>query len=265
MVSFPIKPMKSDGLPELVCQTCLNEINRCYSFKVKCMNSDSTLRKLFATEEELETPPSQQQQVAQEEIEFKPLIHNYMLIHNPEETETDYEPTIKIKTENNQEQQSYGYFVITSVCSQNDETNGVDSEETIKSTPQVYIKEEIDYENDAYNASSTGRLTYSDLNAGDQSHCMDNISMELTHPQVKLELEESFQFETPIIENAPIKPCFKCTKCDRGKYFFPRVNLIIFFFLLSITFPLRGRASLEFVNKKKLGPKLTVSATYPYS
>ncbi|XP_055850569.1 uncharacterized protein LOC129915129 [Episyrphus balteatus] len=211
-----IKPMKSDGLPELVCQTCLNEINRCYSFKVKCLNSDSTLRKLFAIEEELETPPQQQQVVAQdEEIEYKPLIHNFMLIHNPDEPETDFEPPIKIKTENNQDEQSYGYFVITSVCSQNDQTNGGDGEETIKSTPQVYIKEEIDYEMDAYNASSMGRLAYSDVNSADQSHCLDNISLELSHPQVKLEHEESFAFETPIIENAPVKPCFKCPKCDR--------------------------------------------------
>ncbi|XP_055852440.1 zinc finger protein ZFP2 [Episyrphus balteatus] len=38
---------KGDGMPEKVCITCISEINRCYSFKMKCDNSDRTLRQLL--------------------------------------------------------------------------------------------------------------------------------------------------------------------------------------------------------------------------
>ncbi|XP_055902352.1 zinc finger protein ZFP2-like [Eupeodes corollae] len=37
----------TDGLPEKVCLMCISEINRCFSFKIKCENSDRTLRQLL--------------------------------------------------------------------------------------------------------------------------------------------------------------------------------------------------------------------------
>ncbi|XP_011190952.1 zinc finger protein 182 [Zeugodacus cucurbitae] len=40
------KPRREDKLPEKVCLTCISEINRCYSFKLKCENSCRTLRQL---------------------------------------------------------------------------------------------------------------------------------------------------------------------------------------------------------------------------
>lgn len=39
--------IKCDGMPEKVCLTCISEINRCYSFKIKCDNSENTLRQLL--------------------------------------------------------------------------------------------------------------------------------------------------------------------------------------------------------------------------
>ncbi|XP_017488776.1 PREDICTED: zinc finger protein 251-like isoform X5 [Rhagoletis zephyria] len=40
------KPRREDKLPEKVCLSCISEINRCYSFKLKCENSFKTLRQL---------------------------------------------------------------------------------------------------------------------------------------------------------------------------------------------------------------------------
>ncbi|CAD6991516.1 zinc finger protein 354A [Ceratitis capitata] len=40
------KPRRVDKLPEKVCLACISEINRCYSFKLKCENSSRTLRQL---------------------------------------------------------------------------------------------------------------------------------------------------------------------------------------------------------------------------
>ncbi|XP_014085458.2 zinc finger protein 420 [Bactrocera oleae] len=40
------KPRREDKLPEKVCLSCISEINRCYSFKLKCENSCRTLRQL---------------------------------------------------------------------------------------------------------------------------------------------------------------------------------------------------------------------------
>ncbi|XP_055906360.1 zinc finger protein Xfin-like isoform X2 [Eupeodes corollae] len=210
-----IRPMKSDGLPELVCQTCLNEINRCYSFKVKCLNSDSTLRKLFATEEELEAQTHQQ--VGTEEREYKPIIQNLVSLYGADEVDTEYEPPVKIKTEKDQDDLSYGYFVITSVCSQGDETNGGSVEEPLKTfqPPQGYIKEEVDYEIDSYNTSSTRHLTFGDVYTSDQSQCFDNISFEFTYPQIKMEPEEPLDMDSPIMEFPTTKPSFKCLHCSK--------------------------------------------------
>ncbi|XP_067635273.1 zinc finger protein ZFP2 [Eurosta solidaginis] len=41
------KPRLEDQLPERVCLSCISEINRCYSFKLKCENSCKTLRQLL--------------------------------------------------------------------------------------------------------------------------------------------------------------------------------------------------------------------------
>ncbi|XP_017488772.1 PREDICTED: zinc finger protein 62 homolog isoform X2 [Rhagoletis zephyria] len=40
------KARREDKLPEKVCLSCISEINRCYSFKLKCENSFKTLRQL---------------------------------------------------------------------------------------------------------------------------------------------------------------------------------------------------------------------------
>ncbi|XP_054746020.1 zinc finger protein 182-like [Anastrepha obliqua] len=40
------KPRREDKLPEKVCLSCISEINRCYSFKLKCENSNRTLRQV---------------------------------------------------------------------------------------------------------------------------------------------------------------------------------------------------------------------------
>ncbi|KAI9577116.1 zinc finger protein 354B [Glossina fuscipes] len=41
------KPQCNDNLPERVCLSCISEINRCYSFKLKCENSSKTLQQLI--------------------------------------------------------------------------------------------------------------------------------------------------------------------------------------------------------------------------
>uniref|UniRef100_A0A1B0A0I6 Protein krueppel n=1 Tax=Glossina pallidipes TaxID=7398 RepID=A0A1B0A0I6_GLOPL len=41
------KPQSNDNLPERVCLSCISEINRCYSFKLKCENSSKTLQQLI--------------------------------------------------------------------------------------------------------------------------------------------------------------------------------------------------------------------------
>ncbi|ALC47994.1 CG6654 [Drosophila busckii] len=41
-----MRPRLEDKLPPLVCLTCISEINHCYSFKLKCENSNRTLRQL---------------------------------------------------------------------------------------------------------------------------------------------------------------------------------------------------------------------------
>uniref|UniRef100_A0A1A9W702 Protein krueppel n=1 Tax=Glossina brevipalpis TaxID=37001 RepID=A0A1A9W702_9MUSC len=41
------KPQSNDNLPERVCLSCISEINRCYSFKLKCENSSKTLEQLI--------------------------------------------------------------------------------------------------------------------------------------------------------------------------------------------------------------------------
>ncbi|KAM8704498.1 hypothetical protein ACLKA7_009015 [Drosophila subpalustris] len=41
------KPRREDNLPGRVCLNCISEINHCYSFKLKCENSNRTLRQLL--------------------------------------------------------------------------------------------------------------------------------------------------------------------------------------------------------------------------
>ncbi|KAI8045761.1 zinc finger protein 436 [Drosophila gunungcola] len=56
------KPRRHDNLPEKVCISCLGEVNRCYTFKIKCENSSRTLRQLLPNalpeEPENKVPPS---------------------------------------------------------------------------------------------------------------------------------------------------------------------------------------------------------------
>lgn len=42
-----LQPQSNDNLPERVCLSCISEINRCYSFKLKCENSSKTLQQLI--------------------------------------------------------------------------------------------------------------------------------------------------------------------------------------------------------------------------
>ncbi|KAH8311385.1 hypothetical protein KR044_006007 [Drosophila immigrans] len=41
------KPRREDNLPARVCLKCISDINHCYSFKLKCENSNRTLRQLL--------------------------------------------------------------------------------------------------------------------------------------------------------------------------------------------------------------------------
>ncbi|KAH8394501.1 hypothetical protein KR215_001489 [Drosophila sulfurigaster] len=41
------KPRREDNLPARVCLKCISDINHCYSFKLKCENSNRTLRQLI--------------------------------------------------------------------------------------------------------------------------------------------------------------------------------------------------------------------------
>lgn len=100
------KPRREDKLPEKVCLSCISEINRCYSFKLKCENSCRTLRQLVP-----DAPPEE----AEEEVSKVKVVQVDKCVQTKAEVPKQL-TSVHIQTKENVVSQINQYVQTTPIC-----------------------------------------------------------------------------------------------------------------------------------------------------
>ncbi|XP_034489169.1 zinc finger protein 570 [Drosophila innubila] len=164
------KPRCEDNLPARVCLSCISEINHCYSFKLKCENSNRTLRQLLpnALPEE---PDFVAATTATTKTEVKPKVAT-----RDSSVQTNAVPTCTIEAQTDvvttaDAEQNTSLEKSVAICDEADDveefdyefTDEQDNEETpSKVSPENIIlhveKDDIKFETEMIYDKSTGEL-----------------------------------------------------------------------------------------------------------